>query len=206
MSIRIANVPKVLFIKGIFKKDCLSDDIFEKKILENSNITQLTMDCTTIQPTIDNPFGQDDNTTFFVNYKKLPSVFETIDTWPKTSNLLCWNCSRKFKTIPVFIPKVIEPIILKNKIDRDKLTNKCFSISVHGVFCLFACAVQYVETHDYSISDKVEITNKLRLLYKLFYSGTKVPDFNNYPSPLRMKQYGGNLTIEEYEDAIHEFS
>ena len=34
-------IPKILFIKGVFKKDCVSDDIFEKKILENS-VTELS--------------------------------------------------------------------------------------------------------------------------------------------------------------------
>ena len=38
MDIITPNIPKILFIKGVFKKDCIQDDIFEKKIFENIDI------------------------------------------------------------------------------------------------------------------------------------------------------------------------
>ena len=38
MSIKETKIPKLLFIKGTFKKDCINDDIFDKKIIENSSI------------------------------------------------------------------------------------------------------------------------------------------------------------------------
>jgi hypothetical protein len=45
--------------------------------------------------------------------------------------------------------------------------------------------------------DRTETLNKLELLYKLFYN-TKMKDVTNYPLPQQMKQYGGDLSIEEF--------
>ena len=39
MNIKEYKIPKILFIKGVFIKDCiLLDDIFEKQIIEQLNI------------------------------------------------------------------------------------------------------------------------------------------------------------------------
>lgn len=192
MLIKGSNAPKILFIKGIFKKDCLSDDIFEKKILENTIETDTTCDST------------DDTilTSTFVNYKKLPSIFTDIESWEKKTNLLCWNCTLQFTSIPVFIPSVIEPITIKNKIEREKSNIQKFSISVYGVFCSFGCTRQFIENHNYSISDKTETINKLRLLHKLFYNNMKMKEMTCYPRPLEMRQYGGDLSIEDFKEQM----
>jgi hypothetical protein len=173
---------KVLFIKGVFKKDCVSDDIFEKRILER------------IDNTIDQPIplnGESTYTSNFISYEKLPSIFEDINTWQKQTNLLCWNCSLSFTSIPVFIPQVIEPYSHKHN------DNVKYSIGVHGVFCSFICAKHYVKTNYHTLVDRIETLNKLELLYTLFYNA-KMKDITDYPSPLQMKQYGGDLSVEEF--------
>jgi hypothetical protein len=175
---------KVLFIKGVFKKDCVSDDIFEKRILER-------IDNTIDQPTQLNGESSGIYINNFISYEKLPSIFEDINTWQKQTNLLCWNCSLSFTSIPVFIPQVIEPCLHKHN-DTIK-----YSISVHGVFCSFICAKHYVKTRYHTIVDRTETLNKLELLYKLFYN-IKMKDVTNYPLPQQMKQYGGDLSIEEF--------
>lgn len=78
--------PTILFIKGVFIRDCIPmDDIFEKHIIEQLNIH--------------NPV---------IYYDKLPSVFYTIETWVSQTNIKCWYCDLNFETQPVFIPKTIE--------------------------------------------------------------------------------------------------
>lgn len=196
MIIKSASIPKILFIKGIFKKDCLSDDIFEKKILENSNMD--TVNSTTSEVIV--------NGESFINYEKLPSIFTSIETWQKKSNLTCWNCTLPFTTIPVFIPKVIEPISPKNKMERESIFGKKFSISVEGVFCSFGCTRQYIETHNYSISERIETINKLRLLHKLFYNNKKMKELSYYPTPLNMRCFGGDLTILEFKEEINKYN
>lgn len=203
MQIKSANVPKILFIKGIFKKDCTSDDIFEKKILENSNTIENEMVIVS-----GNALTNTQSFTNFINYQKLPNIFHDIASWEKKTNLLCWNCTLQFQSVPVFIPRVIEPVTSKfmaSHAPRTDETHQKYSISVQGVFCSFGCARQYIETHNYSISEKTEKLNKLRLLHKLFYNNTKMKEVTSYPIPLEMKQFGGDLTIEDFREQLEKF-
>jgi|SRR6476661_716256 len=201
--IKISKAPKILFIKGVFKKNCISDDIFEEKIMEN-----IDSDNTQYTETESVPNN-------YVNYVKLPETFVNINTWPKTTNLLCWYCNQKFNTVPVFIPGVIEPISGKNKNTalsnnmsksyiNDLIANsdtQQFSISVTGVFSSFECAYSYIQTRNFTLNEKTEMINKLKLLYKLFYN-KKFKDISYYPSPYEMEQYGGNLTPGQFNKKI----
>jgi hypothetical protein len=86
MNIGEYKIPKILFIKGVFIKDCIQlDDIFEQQILETLKI--------------DSPI---------IIYNNLPSVFTNLNSWIKTTNLKCWYCNLTFDNMPVFIPKIIE--------------------------------------------------------------------------------------------------
>ena len=186
--IKTSKLPKILFIKGVFKKDCVSDDIFEKKILEN-----ITIDNMQILQQENDQLSTEYN---FTNYIKLPNVFTNIDSWPKTTNLLCWYCGQTFTTVPVFIPGVIEPVMSKSHEERESAGQQVL-ISTSGVFSSFGCAYAYVQEHSFSLSEKTEMCCKLQLLHKLFY-GKKMKDISEYPKPYVMKQYGGDLTIEEF--------
>ena len=80
------KIPTILFIKGVFIRDCIPiDDIFEKQIREQLNT--------------DNPI---------IYYDKFPSIFYNMKTWIKKTNIKCWYCDLNFETPPVFIPKTIE--------------------------------------------------------------------------------------------------
>lgn len=193
MSISKTNIPKILFIKGVFKRDCINDDIFDKKILENSTYEENITDV-----------NKHTNECEYTHYEKLPHIFESFETWKKKTNLLCWNCALKFDTVPVFVPKAIEPISLKNKQERELCLEQKFSISVHGVFCSFICARQYIESKNYSIVERTETLNKLKLLHKFFYK-TKMKEYPQYPTPHQMKQFGGDLSIEEFKTQIDLF-
>lgn len=82
-SIKEYKKPKILFIKGVFIRDCVQiDDIFEQKIIEQLNIE-----------------------TPSVVYETIPSIY-IHGEWLKT-NIRCWNCDLNFDTQPVFIPKII---------------------------------------------------------------------------------------------------
>jgi hypothetical protein len=78
--------PKILFLKGVYIKDCIPvDDIFEQRIIE--------------QLASDNPV---------IYYKELPSFFTGLSKWINKTNLKCWYCDLNFDNPPVFIPRVIE--------------------------------------------------------------------------------------------------
>lgn len=190
MLISGIKIPKILFIKGVFKKDCSTDDIFEKKILENIDLPN------------DEIISSEaiDEQKKFISYDKLPSIFENYDMWPKRTNIHCWHCTLNFDTTPVFIPKVIEPKSNK-KLDyeSDKMT---YSISTYGIFCSFGCANKFIESRNYSIIEKIEMNNKLKLLHKFFYKKI-MTDYVSYPDPYQMQQYGGNLSPEEFKEIIN---
>ncbi len=183
------NLPKVLFIKDVFKRDCVEDDFLEKKIIDTLNDPILISE---LLPEV-NCHGDFIHT----GYEKLPSLFETLEKWPKQTNLLCWHCSLPFDTIPVFIPKVIEPVISRTKKNK-------YSIAVYGVFCSFGDAAEFINTRSWLIGDRVEATHKLRHLYKIFY-GKSINEYVSYPSIYEMIQYGGNITPAQYKAAINQF-
>lgn len=89
MDIKEYKVSKILFIKGVFIKDCIPiDDIFEQQIIDQLNI--------------DNPVDI---------YCVIPSNFMGLDTWVQKTNLKCWYCDLKFENMPIFIPRLIEPAV-----------------------------------------------------------------------------------------------
>lgn len=178
-------VPKVLFIRGVFKRNCNSDDFLEKKIIESISDDILLRNFT-IEETKEN-IEYDDK------YSKLPSIFENENDWPEKTNLLCWNCSLNFDSMPIFIPKVIEPIIFKNKTGK-------YSMGVFGVFCSFGCAKQFIETRNLSISDRIDSLAKLNLFYKLLYKKNMEDSF--HPHVYEMRQYGGDMTIEQFRSRV----
>lgn len=188
MIISGIKIPKILFIKGVFKKDCSTDDIFEKKILEN--IPANTEEVISTSHSI-----EEDRQ--YIAYDKLPNIFESFETWPKKTNIHCWHCTLDFDSIPVFIPKVIEPRP-NRRADRND-TN--YSISTYGVFCCFGCANKFIESRNYSMIEKIEMMNKLKLLHKFFYNKL-MQDVISYPDPHQLQQYGGELTPEEFKDLI----
>ena len=60
--------PTLLFLKGVYIKDCIPvDDIFERRIIE--------------QLASDNPV---------IHYTELPSNFTNLNKWVKKTNLKCW--------------------------------------------------------------------------------------------------------------------
>lgn len=198
MEITRISIPKVLFIKGVYKKDCITDDIFEQQILENMSIPNSDFDLNKsllLSNTNDYNFESQN-----INYNKLPQIFSNINSWPKKTNLLCWHCSLNFNTVPIFIPKAIEPIISKNT----DLNDEKYSISIYGVFCSFGCAWKFIDSGSYSKVEKIEQKNKLSFLYKYFYK-VKMQEIISYPEPYIMKQYGGELSIEEYKHKIDTF-
>ena len=145
MDIITPNIPKILFIKGVFKKDCIQDDIFEKKILENIDIGS--------KPIIEDEMVMIPNE----QYHKIPNTFTNLKSWVDKTNLLCWNCNLSFNSIPIFIPNVIEPDLSKNG-------ERSLSLGVYGVFCNFNCAYQFILNNNIDIIQQTEYINNLDYL------------------------------------------
>jgi hypothetical protein len=88
MNIKEYKVPKILFIKSVFIKDCIPiDDIFEQQIIE--------------QLSIEAPI---------ITYEPIPSIFRSLSTWVKKTSIKCWYCDLNFDNSPVFIPTNIDKL------------------------------------------------------------------------------------------------
>ena len=79
------EAPNILTFKGIFPDKYDINTLFTNKIMDSLLI-----------PTD----GATNETEEFEEFDKIPSKFTTVDAWPKKTNLKCWRCNRKFKTIP----------------------------------------------------------------------------------------------------------
>jgi hypothetical protein len=96
------KISKILFIKGVFIKDCIPiDDIFDQQLMEQLNI-EAPIDI----------------------FESIPTNFTGLETWVKTTNLNCWYCDLNFGNTPVFIPKLIEPA--SNSKGYNISTHGCF--------------------------------------------------------------------------------
>jgi hypothetical protein len=111
------------------------------------------------------------------NYKVIKKIKHVTDT-NKPDNLRCYYCHNFFENKPFYIPLKYSEIL-----DRYKL---------FGNFCSPNCAKSYC------MSNKI-LESKLYLLSQ-FYRKLFGPDFKISPAPnfLKLKEYGGNLTIEEF--------
>lgn len=88
MDIVEFKTPKVLFIKGVFIKDCVPvDDLFDEQIMDQAR---------------DDPIEIN-------SFTPLPTLFTGLDEWPDKTNLRCYYCDRVTDNTPVFVPKTIEP-------------------------------------------------------------------------------------------------
>jgi hypothetical protein len=192
--------PNLLFLKGISLDDRKKDNIFVEKYCENNAVTVYT----DLQvPEYDSyttlsEYGNSNATTMRgkIIYDSIPKTFNTIDKWPKRTNLRCWNCCRQFNSIPVFIPTDIS----RNESGEEE-------IGVHGNFCLFNCAQQYIdEKYNKYNNDHDNKTRMLLIVYSKFNAGRKTVKIIASPDKTEMKMFMGEIGITEsqYEEKIFE--
>ena len=173
-----------LFLKGVFKSDCMDiEDIFKTRL--NLNYTEIQEDT--------------------ITYDTIPHIFTGMDTWIKSTNLHCWFCHQKFITVPWFEPQSIEPDsqgLVGNFIaDPKTLTNeKSIYMIPNGIFCSCNCVQAYINLHSKTLSERYNRTDMLYYLYEIFYN-KKPTDIRASDPPQMMKKYGGgDLTNEDYKN------
>ena len=120
---------------------------------------------------------------------KIPTRFYNKNSWIKSTNLKCWNCSRKFNTIPLFIPMCML---------TDSDGNEYFEVK--GNFCKINCAYVY-SLHIFSDNDAIDAHARLLLLHLVIY-GTRILKIPISPAKHEMEDYGGDWTSDEYEKEI----
>lgn len=176
-----------LFLQGVFKKDCKKlEDIFTERLMLEET---------------------DENT--IIVYDKMPPIFNSVKTWPKTTNILCWYCNRSFETFPWFKPRSIDPISkgVPGKFatcEEVKKTHnsKLYAIVPEGTYCSSNCVMADILREKQQLSSLIDKINMLKLLYSIV-NGVVVDEIYPSPSPTIMCQYGGELSEARYQLAIN---
>ena len=187
---RIKNAKKqtidgVLFLPGVFKTDGERiEDFFHDRLLH----------------------GADPDTKIF---DKIPMVFTDLNTWIKSTNLLCWNCRRAFKGRPWFEPQSIDPLhkgksgefISAANLNRSEIKDQTYCINVKGNFCSPNCVMRHILIFSKNMPDR---NNKIAMLLFVheIYMGRRVEYIEPAPLITDCIQYGGTLTEREYQKKI----
>ena len=180
------TIDGILFLQGVYLKDCKKvEDFFHERLLHDSHIETKM-------------------------YEKIPLVFTGIETWLKSTNLLCWVCNRSFKGRPWFEPLSIDPLCkgkvgifldsmqVKNQIKKDN-----FCINIRGNFCSPNCVMRHIITNTKDMSDRLNKIFMLKFVYELF-TGIKINNIHPSPPHTEMIQYGGSKSVQEYQKIIED--
>lgn len=151
----------ILILKGVYPKDFGPIDAVYEKLEYNSMV-----------------------------YTNIPKKFTTPESWPRVSNLKCWECDQLFHTYPKFIPTCPEK-------DGDNDT----AIPL-GNFCEWNCAVLYVYKN-YPTNQQPDILKMICLIAGKF-ARRRILKIMPSPNKTIMKQYCGDegLTPQQYKESI----
>lgn len=154
----------IIFLKGVSASIPEGiEDKFDEQLLENTSESEISS----------------------IEYDRLFNYLSSIDKWPKTTNLSCWNCTFTFTDIPISIPVILQ-----------KDTENNYTFFTRGNFCSFCCATRY-------LCDNLDKTylNNLYHLFKLFYK-KETKYLIPASSRLCMNKYGGRLSEDEFMKEI----
>lgn len=171
MSISDFKEPNILFLKGIHLDDIIPiEDLYQQEILNS----------------IDGTSQEIENKEII--YNKIPKQFTTLENWTKTTNLRCWFCSLKFKTMPWFI------------IENTNYYSEGIKYDIKGNFCSCGCLMGFVKKF-YNNRDNFDIYQYVYKLYNIFYN-KKIMEIMPSPEKYNLKIYGGDYDIDEYKNEI----
>ncbi len=219
-SLTQPNKSDILFLQGVFKKDCLRDeDIFRNKLMMSVSSSVETV------------------------YDKIPSHFTTLDRWLKSTNLLCRWCHRAIKGRPWFKPISIEPLIQQSagelssiemhahqpthsqthaqtstpthsqthaqtstpthsQTHPPQLKQKKLLIGVRGVHCSRNCVCAEITHTANDLSELQNSLDMLKIVDEIFSGPNAAREIQPSPDPTCMLQYGGDVTVAEYQKII----
>jgi hypothetical protein len=174
MELDSYNQPDILFLRGCFISDCSSiEDLFDEHLVNQS--------------LLDNNYDIKD-----IPFDRIEKQFTTMENWIKKTNIKCWSCDCNFHNIPIFIPSSIER--------SDVVGQLTGSMDTLGNFCSWNCASLYINMNFIS-NEKWERHELLKLLYKIF-TGNDINEIVQSPPKTIMKQYGGKITQQEYQNIL----
>lgn len=126
-------------------------------------------------------------------YMEIPKMFRGVESWLKTTNLLCWNCGGSCKSYPRFLPS--DPRI-ENGIEVCKVT---------GNFCTEGCVQAYIDIYlpEHMRADASSLLCRFADKFpKSSHKTKKVIKYAPSEPKFIMKAYCGpnGLSREEYDE------
>jgi hypothetical protein len=186
-SAKKQTIDGVLFLQGVFKTDCdRVEDFFHERLLNGSYHESKI-------------------------YDKIPLTFTNLNDWPKSTNLLCWNCRRSVKGRPWFEPQSIDPMargksgefISSENLNRSGKKTAEYCINAKGCFCSPNCVMRHIITFSRDLADRLNKIAMLLFVYEIF-TGVKINDIHPSPLVTELEIYGGVLTEQDYQKIIED--
>lgn len=119
-------------------------------------------------------------------YDVMPKHFTSLEEWPGTLNVQCWNCGinmAEFQHRPLPIPH-----------DLGK------TFDVDGVVCSGSCGLAWIRTNDGNLSR----WNDFKFVYRMFYPKENPDYFVDPPNKYQRECYGGPLSDVAYNNKFRE--
>lgn len=219
----IGKKSHILFLADVFPDDCLDDETILKTLdvsrdSESDTDQELPDICDSTEFTlVDKSVLEPPKywaEEICMEYECLPDYFVNLETWPKSSNLLCWSCDTSFKGIPWTVPisKTIKnetfvddstPEIYGTTADPiNPKIREYYAFQTLGCFCSEFCAQKYINrSGDMRIKNKWESGKLLLEIYRLI-TGRHIRYIPESEDKYIMMQYCGKkgISIAEYKE------
>ena len=161
--------PCVLFFSGVFPARYDFDTLFTNRLMESIRDSEYN------ESTDDAP----------VVFDKIPEKFISAETWPRTTNLRCRQCTRLFKTRP--LTQIIHisneaSVIIDMRSDRN-------------AYCSSDCVETYIDNH--VLDERTRWARKK--MYSIFYrklTGIKIDAFPSTHTPSELEIFGGSISMD----------
>jgi len=142
-----------------------------------------------------NPSGPEFETELMQTFSEIPKRFTGVSNWPKSTNLLCWECGFQFTSYPKFVP--INPCRGENGEDE---------CDVEGNFCEWSCVLREIKTQ-YPPNQQSDLIAFVDIFRAKWPSEPKRKLFPG-PRKTKMKIYCGNqgLTTEQWKAEVAEIN
>lgn len=163
--------PDVLFFSGVFPVRYDFDQIFTNQLMDSLRESEYC----------------DNNSSMPEEFDKISDRFVSSDTWPRTTNLRCRQCTRLFKSRPL---TMITHINNEGHTITDMRTDRC-------AYCSGDCVATYINNH--VLDEKTRWSR--HKMFSMFYrklTGIRIDSFPMTNTPSELEIFGGDVTMDDH--------
>lgn len=175
--------PNILFFQNVYPTKYDFDAMMTKDIMDELNRDMYSDDLAWAPESA--------TITPVRSFDVVPEKFVSVETWPKETNLACWQCKRSFKTRPMAIVTNATNIGLKIAIDMD----------VWGNLCSADCAGTLLDSREQNKEVRWRMEKLTCILYRRL-TGRVLTELPRAPSYWELEQFGGRLSIDDFTKGL----